>query len=158
MKLRNPWGREGWTGKQIPQDLADKLGQLSHGEFYMELNDYLKFISYTNICKYNDDDIFSYGFKNSPVPELNFFEFVIDQSFINSNPSGFEILVNQLGERLKFRKRNKGFQFNPSWFSIMLCRKDEDKKFKLPFYFVKSSVSTNYQIHLAIEASLLRPG
>lgn len=125
----------------------------------MSLEEYLQLISYTNICKYNDDDVYSYAFKNKPVPELNFFEFDIDQAFLTKNSGGFDILVNQMGERLKYRKRaDKKLEFDPSWFSIMLCRKNPDTSSQFPLLFVKSFVSTNYQVSMEVERQLLEPG
>lgn len=125
----------------------------------MSLEEYLQLISYTNICKYNDDDVYSYAFKNKPVPELNFFEFDIDQAFLTKNSGGFDILVNQMGERLKYRKRaDKKLEFDPSWFSIMLCRKNPDTSSQFPLLFVKSFVSTNYQVSMEVERKLLEPG
>jgi len=85
----------------------------------MTLQDYLKNFSNTNICKYNDDSQAYYAFKNQPVPPLNFFEFQIEEDFAGNNVS-LDILVNQMGDRLKKRKGDGAF--NASWFSIMLIR------------------------------------
>lgn len=100
-------------------------------------------MSFTNICRLNDDDVYSYAFKNKPVPELNFFEFDLDHTFLAKNPEGFEILVNQMGDRLKNRKRKNGQEFHPSWFSIMVCRKNPDPASHFALLFVKSFVSKN---------------
>jgi hypothetical protein len=59
---------------------------------------------------------------------------------MNSNNNGLEILVNQMGDRLTRRKRKIGLQFDPSWFSIILARINEDNSFT----YIKSSVSSNY--------------
>jgi len=60
----------------------------------MNLDEFLNMFSFSNICKYNDSDVSSYAFKNKPVPELNFFEFEIDQAFVESNRNGIAVLVN----------------------------------------------------------------
>jgi hypothetical protein len=56
---------------------------------------------------------------------------------------GIEILINQMGDRLKFRKRKNGGEFKPSWFGVLVARVDENNK-QFPYTFVKSFVSTNY--------------
>ena len=65
-----------------------------------------------------------------------------------------------MGERLKNRKKNDGTQFEPAWFSIMLVKMDKTpvKEINIPYNFIKSSVSENYQVHLEIEASLITEG
>ena len=110
VKLRNPWGHDSWNGANLFEsaDAVAQLGSCSSGEFFMILDDYLQLISFTNICRLNDNDVYSYAFKNKPVPELNFFEFDLDHTFLAKNPEGFDILVNQMGERLKNRKRKNG--------------------------------------------------
>ena len=73
-----------------------------------------------------------------------------------------EILVNQMGDRLTTRHRTDAKKFEPSWFSIMLCQVEGQPKLAAnipqPVYFVKSSVSCNYQVHLEIEPEKLRLG
>lgn len=87
----------------------------------MNLQDYMRNMTYTNICKYRDNAEAVYAFKNQPVPEANVFEFEIDQSYFNK-PSTLAILVNQMGDRLRKRR---GKEFEPSWFSIIIARKSE---------------------------------
>ena len=129
LKLRNPYGREEWNGDWSDESalwtepLRAEVGSVvaNDGMFYISLEDYLANFSFTNICKYNDDDCHSYAFKNKPVQEQNFFEFELDGNF-QFGKWGLEILVNQMGDRLSRRKRLDGTQFDPSWFSITLCR------------------------------------
>jgi len=129
LKLRNPWGQGEWNGAWCDSsslwtnELRAQVGitQCEDGIFCMTLQDYLKNFSNTNICKYSDDSQAYYAFKNQPVPPLNFFEFEIEQDFASKNVS-LDILVNQMGNRLK--KRNGDGAFNASWFSIMLIRQE----------------------------------
>jgi len=101
LKLRNPWGKEEWTGSWSDHSMlwTDKLrAQVGStigedGTFCISLEDYLANFTFTNICKYNDDDQHSYTFKNKPVPAQNFFEFELDGTFSFGN-WGIEILVN----------------------------------------------------------------
>ena len=88
----------------------------------MSLADFVKHLSNTNICKYRDNAAAVYAFKNQPVPELNVFEFEIDQAFLQK-PSTLAILVNQMGDRLSKRR---GKEFEPSWFSIIVAKKSEN--------------------------------
>ena len=86
LKLRNPWGKEEWTGAwsdhsmlwtdQLRNQVGSTVGEA--GTFCINLEDYLANFSFTNICKYNDDDCHSYAFKNKPAPAQNFFEFELD--------------------------------------------------------------------------------
>lgn len=168
LKIRNPWGRAEWTGdwsdasNKWTEALRNQVGAVvaNDGIFYISLEDYLKHFSFTNICKYNDDDCHSYAYKNKPVQEQNFFEFELGSDF-QFGTWGLEILVNQMGDRLSRRKRKTG-QFEPSWFSIMLCRVEDNGppsgKVVLPYQWLKSVVNTNYQVHLEIEPELLTPG
>ena len=54
-----------------------------------------------------------------------------------------------MGDRLSRRKRNVGIQFDPSWFSIILVKINNDSQ--KHYTYVKSSVSSNYQVELEIE-------
>lgn len=150
LKLRNPWGRDEWRGADKYRELQylDILGSTEPGEFFISLEDYLTNVSFTNICKIEDKEV-SYAFKNKPVPNLNFFKFCIKKE------QSIDVLVNQMGDRLKFRKRKNGREFIPSWISIMVCR-DEPGNYGVKYQYVKSSVSTNYQVELTVEA--LMPG
>lgn len=47
----------------------------------MPFSEYINLVSFTNVCKYEDDDCHSYAFKNAPVPEINYFEFSLDKNF-----------------------------------------------------------------------------
>ena len=73
----------------------------------MPFDDYVNLVGFTNVCKYEDDDLHSYAFKNKPVPEQSFFEFTLDNSFKFGKHS-LEILVNQLGDRLSSRHKKDG--------------------------------------------------
>ena len=88
------------------------------GYFYISIDDFLRYFKCSNICKYNDDDVHSYTFRNQPVPQMNYFEFDIDASQANKP---LEILVNQMGDRLSNKKRQDGTEFDPSWFGITLA-------------------------------------
>ena len=91
------------------------------------------------------------------VKEVNWFSFDVDQKMVESNPNGLEIMVNQMGERLKFRRRkDPKLEYKPCWFSIFLCRDEADGK--SPVTYVKSLVSTNYQIGMQVPESMLKPG
>mmetsp|Transcript_21825 Transcript_21825/g.33783 ORF Transcript_21825/g.33783 Transcript_21825/m.33783 type:complete len:192 (-) Transcript_21825:1155-1730(-) len=69
-----------------------------------------------------------------------------------------------MGDRLKRRKRNDGSQFEPSWFSILLCKRDfghcpeNASRVSCDYRYVKASVSKNYQINLEVGAENLEPG
>ena len=60
----------------------------------MLLKDYVKFFTFTNICKYNDDDVHSYAFKYKPVPAMSFFEFDLTEGSFNFGTWGLDVLVN----------------------------------------------------------------
>lgn len=47
----------------------------------MALDDFVKSFKFTNICKYNDDDVHSAVIKTKPVPEQNWFEFELGDNF-----------------------------------------------------------------------------
>ena len=62
-----------------------------------------------------------------------------------------------MGQRLKFRRRkDPKLEYKPCWFSIFLCRDEADGK--SPVTYVKSLVSTNYQIGMQVPESMLKPG
>jgi len=67
---------------------------LEGGEFYMYLKDYVKYFTYTYVCKYNDDDIHSYAFKHKPVSAMSFFEFELEEGNFNFGEWGIDVLVN----------------------------------------------------------------
>ena len=123
----------------------------------MPLDHYLTQFTTTNICKYNDDDIAFTIHKMKPVAQRTFFEFKLDQ------PHSLEILLNQMGNRLSRGRRKDGTQFEPSWFNMTLCQTEgqqghQGTDVSLPFRFIASSVSSNYQVHLSVPRDLLRPG
>ena len=128
VKLKNPYGGGSvWNGAWGPtsnlwtDDLRNQVGEAESSEvFCMPYADYVNLVNFTNVCKYEDDDVHSYAFKNTPVPEQSFFEFTLDNSF-QFGKWGIEILVNQMGDRLTSRHKTDGSQFDPSWLSIMLC-------------------------------------
>lgn len=69
-----------------------------------------------------------------------------------------------MGDRLRHRKRQDGTEFDPSWFGITLAQVEgqpkhiQKTKCVMPAYHIKSSVSSNYQVHLDIEPSKLTAG
>ena len=76
------------------------------GVFCIKLEDFLHLFSETQICKYEDDDFHSYEIKNGPAPRMNFFEFTLGRDF--KFERGLDILANQMGDRLKRRRRADG--------------------------------------------------
>ena len=112
LRLRNPHGHQEWNGDWSDSSpkwngcaFANKLDHqvANDGIFWISFQDYMKHFVFTNICKYNDDDIHSSVIKTQPVPQQTVFEFELAQG-----APGFNILVNQMGDRLKRRKRNDG--------------------------------------------------
>jgi hypothetical protein len=113
LKLKNPYGGGSvWHGSWGPQSnlwtdaLRKDIGDAnsSEGVFCIPFEDYINCVSFSNICKYEDDDVHSYAFKNKPVPEISYFEFTLDKTF-KFGKQGLEILVNQMGDRLTTRHR-----------------------------------------------------
>ena len=91
LKLRNPWGSDAWNGKWSDQDQATwnsnsdllDLGvcptMVDDGIFWMSLEDYVRYFSFSNICHYNDDDKHSYAFMNKQVAKESYFNFKVEQ-------------------------------------------------------------------------------
>ena len=106
LQLRNPWGKQEWNGAWSDQSsvwttaLRKELGSViaDDGFFFITLDDFVKNFKFTNICKYNDDDVHSYAFRNKPVPKMSCFEIEIDDKRKNGKFEvgkwGLEILVN----------------------------------------------------------------
>ena len=155
LQLRNPWGKQEWNGAWSDNSsmwtpaLRKELNSVveNDGYFYISIDDFIRYFKFSNICKYNDDDVHSYTFRNKPVPQMNYFEFSIDAQQANKP---LEIMVNQMGDRLSHRKRQDGTEFDPSWFSITLAQVEgqpkhiQKTKCVMPAYHIKSSVSSNY--------------
>lgn len=126
-QLRNPWGFQEWNGLWSDNSevwtpaLRKELDSVvqNDGFFFIDIDNFIKNFKFSNICKYNDDDVHSQIVRNKPVPQRSYFEFDIDKS---QEKQPLEILVNQMGERLKHRKRQDGTEFDPSWFSITLVQ------------------------------------
>lgn len=168
LKLRNPHGKQSWTGLWSENsaiwtpELRAEVGPFSgsQGTFCISLEDFLQNLSNTYICKYDDDDKFTKIVRKTQA-ERSVYEFELKDDFIYDQWS-LEILVNQLGDRISRRKRQDGSQFDPSWFEIMLCRQGNEQASQtscsLDYFFVKSSVSSNYQVNLSVEKELLKPG
>ena len=74
------------------------------GVFCMTFEDFHSYFETTYTCKYNESDKHSFEFVNYPAPELSFFEFTLTQAFID-NTRGIDFFVNQMGDRLKQRRR-----------------------------------------------------
>jgi len=76
LRLRNPWGCEEWNGHWSDNSAlwSDKLraevGSTieNDGIFFINLDDYMQNFTFTNICKFNEDDVDSIIFKEKPVP------------------------------------------------------------------------------------------
>ena len=67
------------------------------------LEDFMDHFAFSNICKYNDDDISKHAFmKPENANKESYFHLKIDQ------PQNLDFLVNQMGDRLHHRKRNDG--------------------------------------------------
>ena len=91
LKVRNPWGSESWSGKWSDEDQTTwnsnanlfDLGvcptMVNDGIFWMSLEDFVRYFSFTNICKYNDDDKHSHAFMNKQVAKESYFSFKVDQ-------------------------------------------------------------------------------
>ena len=77
LKMKNPYsGRSVWNGawgeksNLWTDSLKKEVGEVktSDGVFCIPFDEYVNLFSFTNICKYEDNDIHSYAFKNKPVP------------------------------------------------------------------------------------------
>lgn len=88
--MKNPYGGGSvWNGDWGPDSaiwtdaLRNEIGEANREEsvFCMPFEKYCDLVTFTNICKIEDDDVHSYAFKNKPVPEINYFEFSLDKSF-----------------------------------------------------------------------------
>jgi len=91
LRLRNPWGSDAWNGKWSDQDSATwganshlmELGvvptMVDDGIFWMPLEEYVRYFSFTNICKFNEDDIHTYAFMNKEVPRESYFSFKVEK-------------------------------------------------------------------------------
>ena len=91
MKLRNPWGSAAWNGKWSDQDQATwsanshlmELGvvptMMDDGIFWMALEEYVRYFSFSNICKFNSDDVHSYAFMNKEVSRESYFSLKIEK-------------------------------------------------------------------------------
>jgi len=49
------------------------------GIFWMPLEEYVRYFSFTNICKFNEDDIHTYAFMNKEVPRESYFSFKVEK-------------------------------------------------------------------------------
>ena len=90
LKLKNPFGGGAeWHGVWSSNSelwtpaLRTQVGDTADvpGVFCIPLEDYIARCSFTNICKYEDDDCHSYIFKNKPVPAKSYFEFELGKDF-----------------------------------------------------------------------------
>lgn len=88
--LRNPWGKNDgtWNGKwsdmdeiSWKHDVGVKPTMEDDGFAWIELHDYMKNFSFTNICQYNEDDISSYTYMSPENHDkISYFHVVVDKS------------------------------------------------------------------------------
>jgi len=141
LKIRNPWGSKTWNGpysdesplwtdelkKYVNFDTKDK------GTFFMSMNDYVKYFSYTYICKYHDN-YFSGSFCVVQKPnEFNVFTFRLDAPLTH----GF-ITVYQIEKRF-MRTENYNYQYSNVHFLLAKY----DKKGTLTYEGIEYSNNKN---------------
>lgn len=167
LKVRNPWGSQKWTGiwsdtstawtDSLVAELGSTIGE--PGVFFIQLEDFLMNFSTTNVCKYEDNIEETHVIEKKPVDNsMMSYAFSLDESQV-AKCHHIDILVSQLGDTLSNRKDPNGKAFDPSWFCITVARKGvEGVNTDIKWNWVKSNVSSNYQVILEVEKERLQPG
>ena len=167
LKVRNPWGSQKWTGiwsdssTVWTDDLVAELGSTigEPGVFFIQLEDFLMNFTTTNVCKYEDKIKETHVIEKKPIDNgIMSYAFGLSEADL-AQCGHIDILVSQLGDTLSNRKDANGKAFDPSWFCISVARKGvEEVATDIKWNWVKSNVSSNYQVILEVEKEKLQPG